>query len=551
MTVSTDLAVEAALRSELEPTEGGTLANTFKAPEDLIALGDERLSEELSRLAQCPGEALIVANAYTVCLLHRENKSVSWHPLYGGEFGDKSMEAIKVLLGRLYWSDVDRLPWMVDPSTLTPAPASSQRVRQWAKSAKELTSGRKGEATATIREELAYLASWRCQFSGCGRDLRQHTPTGGRGRFSYYAHIVAASPDGPRGDAVLSPKLASELSNFMLLCDECHRLIDKIDPARFSVDTLRRMREESIGEVRRLLETLQYPSVEVVAILGNVAGQPAQLSIDDVHEALWGSKLRTTNTKVARYFSPGGQHHDVHSGAYWSSLFQQLKRDLPLLQTLLDGTHTGTARPRIAVFPLHATSVLVLAGRVLGDAAGTELLQPHRNTLTGAPRWAWPDDQPIAAANKYQVEVLRDLANEDTACLVVALTSEIEASRMPSECAANGVFGLPTLRIRGPKFYKDCIQHPSDLKAFGNAVDDAMRQLQDEWHVRKVYLFVSAPASAVVVVGQKMQARHHAEYVVHEALPGAGAAYQATIEITPTQVRELVTGQWLFHLLQP
>ncbi|BCQ28155.1 hypothetical protein NK8_63440 (plasmid) [Caballeronia sp. NK8] len=112
--------------------------------------------------------------------------------------------------------------------------------------------------------------------------------------------------------------------------------------------------------------------------------------MDDAHEALWGAGLRSNDAKPARYFYPGGQHHDVHSAAYWTSLFQQMKLDLPMLQTLLNGTRAGVSRPRLSVFPMHSTSVLLLAGRVLGDTEGTHLFQPHRNKVGAGTRWAWP-----------------------------------------------------------------------------------------------------------------------------------------------------------------
>ena len=338
----------------------------------------------------------------------------------------------------------------------------------------------------------------------------------------------------------------------MLLCDECHRLIDKVNPAKYTVEVLQKMRDDSIAEVKRLLDSLQHKPAEVIAIVGNIAGQPAQFSMDDAQEALWGQDLRSAETKVSRYFYPGGQHHDVHSPGYWMSLFQQMKKDIPLLQTLLDGTRTGAARPRLAVFPLHSTSVLVLTGRVLGDNEGTHIFQPHRDTVGRGTRWAWPRGEvPLAALDKFKLEELHHhVARQEEAILVVALTSDIVATRMPAGCAHDDKLLLPTLRITGPTFDKDCMQQPQDLQLFGLAVDAAMRRLQDDWKVRRVHLFVSAPASAALLVGQKMQARHHADFICHEALPGAGGSYKVTIEITPELVRELVSGQAHSHPLQ-
>ncbi|MBS0552677.1 MAG: SAVED domain-containing protein [Proteobacteria bacterium] len=522
-------------------------------PANLLVLDDEALSKELERLARETGEVLVVANAYTVCVLHRADEQTPWLRVCCGEFAELSVVAAKPLTrGRLKWATTAGAPWEVDTTSAATHKGSVSLLNGWLKTSSSATGGREGDVTPAIKDELTYLAGWRCQFTGCGRDLRRHKATGGRGRFSYFAHIVAAAADGPRGDPVQSRLLASELSNFMLLCDECHRLIDKVNPAKYTADILRKMREDNIAEVSRLLDTLQHRSAEVIAILGNIAGQPAQFSMDDAHEALWGAGLRSTEAKPTRYFSPGGQHHDVHSPAYWTSLFQQLKSELPMLQTLLNGTRTGTARPRLAVFPMHSTSVLLLAGRVLGDTAGTHVFQPHRNKIGPATRWAWSATHTMPQLDKFKVEVLRPhAAGQDGATLVVALTSDIEATRMPANCANAGELLLPSLRITGPTFDKDCIQQPEDLQLVGLAVDAAMRKLQDEWRVRRVHLFVSAPASAVIVVGQKMQARHHAEFICYDAVAGASSGYKATIEITPTLVRELVSGLALSHPLQP
>ena len=530
------------------------LAPLTKPSSCVPVLDDDGLALEFTRLSQGRDLVLVIANMYTVCVLHQAPLNGSWQMVCCGELGHKAIAAAKPLArSRLMWSSVEGAPWDADPQAVPKANGTMALLNRWLKDSED-EAGREGDITPSIKEELTYLAGWRCQFAGCGRDLKRHGATGRSGRFSYFAHIVAASVKGPRGDVVLSKLLASELSNFMLLCDECHRLIDKKDPAKYTVEVLRKMREDNIAEVQRLLGSLQHKTAEVIAIVGNIAGQPPQFGMDDAHEALWGQGLRSGESKPTRYFYPGGSNHDVHSAAYWTSLFQQMKFDLPALQTLLNGTRSGIARPRLAIFPLHSTSVLLLAGRVLGDAAGTDLFQPHRNKVGRGTRWAWPDQiaRPAPSLGKFKLEELRGHAvGETDAVLVVALSSDIEPSRMPADCVFNGQFSLPTLCVTGPTFDKDCMQQPEDLQLFGLAVDAAMRQLQDNWRVRRVRLFVSAPTSAAVVVGQKMQARHHAEFICHESLAGPGSDYKPTIEITPTFVRELVSGLTLTHPLQP
>jgi hypothetical protein len=54
-------------------------------------------------------------------------------------------------------------------------------------------------------------AAGRCQYAGCNKLLIGEQISGARNaNKSYIAHIVGDSPDGPRGDAILSPKLAHD-----------------------------------------------------------------------------------------------------------------------------------------------------------------------------------------------------------------------------------------------------------------------------------------------------------------------------------------------------
>lgn len=520
---------------------------------DPPALSDADLAGKLCLLSDAGARLLIVANAHTVRVFRNEATGAPWRAVADGEFDAHSRKAVTPLLRsrRLEWARVTVDPAAADLGALQPNFATASILDAWLRDAAGVTS-REGDATETIKEELRYLAGWRCQFSGCGKDLRTHQTTGWRGRFSYFAHIVAASPDGPRGHPTLSRQLASESTNFLLLCDECHRLIDKIRPAAYSVEMLRKMREENIAEVKRLLGTLQYPSAEVVAVVGNITGQVAQFNIDEAHEALWGIGLRSAQSKPQRFFDPGGVHHDVHAPEYWPTLFRLLRQDLPALQSLLNGTRTGIARPRLAVFPQHSTSVMLLTGRILGDTSGVEVFQPHRNRPPDVSRWAWPESEPEPQHDKYKIHILRDhTAQDDAAILVVGLTQDVEATRMPAPCAANGQFLLPTIRVSGVQNDPHCVRHRIDLTLIENQVDRALRTLQDEWRVRTIHLFICAPASAVVTVGRKIQARHQADFIVYEALSGAGSPYRATISVTSLRVTDLVSGQAHSASLQP
>lgn len=536
-----------APRSSPTPTGG-------MQPAAVPALLDNDLALELERAASGSGNVLVVANAFTVLVLEQPNAAAPWTRTASGEFGARAQGATRRLRGRLHWVSIDGDPLTADIATLDPKTPTAATIKDWLKKSNDVTTpGRQGDINAKQKDELGYLAGWRCQFAGCGQDLRWHEATATIGRFGYFAHIIASSADGPRGDAVESAKLATDPSNILLLCDGCHRRIDKVEPQSYPADVLRKMREENIAEVKRLLDTLRYPDVALLCVTGNIAGQPAQFSMGDAHEALRGRQLRTAELKPQRFFDPGGTQHNVHDAAYWSTSFGQLRRDLVALQGMLDGSRHGVARPHVAVFPQHSTSILALAGRVLGDTAGIHVFQPHRNTPPKASRWAWPSDAVEPASDKFKLQRIRKPdAGEREAILIVDATASLAYSRLPAEFVSGGQLALPTLRISVDEPSPHCIRHPRDLELITKAIDDAVRVLQDEWRVTRVHLFVVAPASAVVVLGQKMQARHQADYVMYEAVAGgADSPFKPTIELTSEVVRELVSGHGQQQSLQP
>lgn len=74
--------------------------------------------------------------------------------------------------------------------------------------------------------QLCAASAGRCQFDGCNQYLFQDELTLAEFNKSNVAHIVASSPNGPRGDFRRSHQLSDQLSNLMLMCPAHHKEID-------------------------------------------------------------------------------------------------------------------------------------------------------------------------------------------------------------------------------------------------------------------------------------------------------------------------------------
>jgi hypothetical protein len=81
-----------------------------------------------------------------------------------------------------------------------------------------------------------------CQNPECHRDFFVFFQDGNISSLEELAHVIGQSNQGPRGKSDLSVTERDEYNNIILLCPNCHSLIDK-NPLQFSVKTLQNWKQ--------------------------------------------------------------------------------------------------------------------------------------------------------------------------------------------------------------------------------------------------------------------------------------------------------------------
>ncbi|BCN54847.1 hypothetical protein RE9425_32370 [Prescottella equi] len=100
-----------------------------------------------------------------------------------------------------------------------------------------------------------------CGNPDCLARLYVVDPEGNDVHFAEAAHVIAASDIGPRGDAAVLEVERGAWSNLILLCANCHRLVDK-SPAAYPVDVLLEWKHVRIEKTERGLGVLAFESRE-------------------------------------------------------------------------------------------------------------------------------------------------------------------------------------------------------------------------------------------------------------------------------------------------
>jgi len=121
-------------------------------------------------------KVLLFANKFYGKLYLANDGASDWRELGVGEIGDQTREVLKKFTrsrGLFFITTEEK-----DLSEVHPDFSQAQLISKislfdnWLKESKDLTTGRKGEVSEATKFKVACAAAWRCQFYGCGEDLR-------------------------------------------------------------------------------------------------------------------------------------------------------------------------------------------------------------------------------------------------------------------------------------------------------------------------------------------------------------------------------------------
>ena len=131
---------------------------------------------------------------------------------------------------------------------------------------------------------LMGLCGGKCEFKGCNELVTKDLMTGEEGNYSNFAHIIARSSSGPRGNIEKSKKLVDEISNVMVLCRKHHKEIDDY-PEKFTVEMLKDMKEKHEKYISELMKINKENSVIGVKYFFNISDREININDNDVRKS--------------------------------------------------------------------------------------------------------------------------------------------------------------------------------------------------------------------------------------------------------------------------
>lgn len=340
------------------------------------------------------------------------------------------------------------------------------------------------EKTST---QLWMLAGGRCQYEGCNVPLWRDDLTMAKMNGAYIAHIVAAEPNGPRGDTVLSPTLAKELSNLMLMCDKHHRLIDREQVVEHSVDRLTAMKKKHEARIELLTSFQEHMQSHVLLYETNIGQHAAKVSWDLAKDAMISERRYPAEAQAIELGFCNSSVRD-DSQEYWTRERENLR--YWITHSLQPRIRLGDVQ-HLSIFAFSTQPLLIELGLILSDIPAAEVYQLHREP----PDWKWQD-----SPDDFDFHIEEPKSSHSTVALNLSLSATIDNSRIISTLHQQD---LSIWRMTVTEPHNDFLKGKDQLRLFRQrfrVLLDCIKARHGQDAV--LHVFPAVPVSVAVEIGR-------------------------------------------------
>lgn len=342
---------------------------------------------------------------------------------------------------------------------------------------------RAGNASQQTITKLWAKAAGRCEYDGCNKLLYKDDLTSEDINRGFVAHIIAASPDGPRGDEKLSAQLVDDIGNVMLMCHDHHRLIDHEQVAEHTVDRLRAMKKKHEDRVREVTE-IAAAKISVPVVYGtNIGKETVSISRRDLAQAMLPDNYPTEN--VVTISCQNSSLHDSQE-LFWQAEVAQLEQKYNESLKPLIGKEDIDC---VSVFALAPQPLLVKLGTKLSDLHKVKVYQKHREPDT----WKWQ-----AVTKPNPMKIIRPEDTSKTPVLIFSLSANAISARVRKH------FGVEASiwEVTAEKPDNDMLRSADQLAEFRALAREALADINASSQADSIKVFMAMPAACAVELGR-------------------------------------------------
>ncbi len=323
----------------------------------------------------------------------------------------------------------------------------------------------------------------RCQFQNCNKNVFLDSFTLTDSNHSNVAHIVASSPDGPRGNE-RSYELSNKVDNLMLMCYEHHHLIDK-DEKLYTVQVLQKMKLEQERRILEALDQLYGEKTQVVALMAPIKGKDMpQFSMTQAVKAFANEKIPASPLPLYLSVATKGDYKSIE---YWEYAEKWL---ISHYEMNINSILNDAPNMHFSVYPCAPIPLIAKLGYIMGDKIRANVYQKTRQPDT----WQWQSQE---LTNSFDTTITENLSGNGVA-LVISISGDVDISKVIS--AANPKV---IIEVHAANKGVDAIKSQEDLSCFWHKYQETCEDIKNKYQCSKISSFCAVPVSVAFEIGRR------------------------------------------------
>lgn len=365
-----------------------------------------------------------------------------------------------------------------------------------------------------VARKLWVKSGGRCQYDGCNIPLWKDSLMQKDLNKSYISHIVAASEDGPRGDSILSKQLETDYDNLMLLCDECHRRIDKREVENHTRKSLTEMKIKQEQKIELLTGLTHDKKSQIVSFTSKIGSSEPIIKFEDCIHAILPDyypvsdniiQLGTSNLAIK---DNEESYWEIHSNQLEEMVKQHIK---PLINQ--------EKKTHFSVFALAPQPLLIKLGTLIPELSVSEIYQFHREPKQS---WKWNNEE-----DSIEVNLIEPTEILSKAVLVIGLSDNVTDDRI-FNTLGNDV-SIWKITVVNPN--RNILKNRQTLINFKNQVRNAYSKIKLQYSIdNSIHVFPVMPNSCAIETGRVWMEKADLSLVIYDQ-NSTNNGFSKTIEI--------------------
>ena len=369
------------------------------------------------------------------------------------------------------------------------------------------------EITEANKLILMGICGGKCEFRGCEKSIVEDMLSGDKSNLSNYAHIIASSEKGPRGDKILSPKLSNDEGNIMVLCRNHHKIIDDF-PEKYTVDILKDMKNEHESYIQDLMSIHKEASVIGVKYTANISDRVTKINDEDIRKSAFrqnkyckGQIINLSDSKADE--RNNSKFYEFESENMKTNFLQSIK---PLLK-----------KEKVYKFLLCAIApqpLLIYLGTLFSDITDVEVQQLQREPIQ---EWYLGD------AKDENFDIKLNIPNKKYAkvALNISITADISEERIRNVLGKE----CDIIKVESTIHGNDIIKNKSQLEIYKKKIREAYEIIKDTYgRDREINVFPAMPISIAIETGRCWMKKAHPRLTIYDEKNGFKKALEIKYE---------------------